>query len=100
MIAGSRFRPNVIGIPWCWEEEYDAFRAIFEDAKDLPGGWEVFADSAEQAEEFYKQQGYVVKRIYIDSRTFPDWCRSQGYRVNAQARARFADRTANTNNDR
>ncbi len=99
MIAGDRFRPNIIGIPWCREEEYDAFRAIFEDAKDLPPDWKAFADAAQQAEEFHKQQGYIVKRVYIDPRTFPEWCQTQGYGVNAQARARFAERTVNTNSN-
>jgi hypothetical protein len=96
----SRFRPYVIGIPWCREEDYDAFVAIFVDAKDLPRTWQEFAEAAEESEKFHKEQGYVVKRIYIDLHTFPDCCRAQGYRVNANARARFADRTANAGNNR
>jgi hypothetical protein len=27
---------TIIGIPWCREEDYDAFRAILEDPNNLP----------------------------------------------------------------
>jgi hypothetical protein len=90
----SRFRPNAIGIPWCREEDYGAFVAIFEDANNLPITWDEFIQRAQASEDHYKLQGYIVERVYIDLQTFPDWCRRQGYRIDAQARARFAARIA------
>jgi hypothetical protein len=96
----SPFRPGTIGIPWCREEDYDAFRAIFEDAHDLPLTWDEFARRAQDAEQHYQAQGQVVTRVYIDPRAFPQWCRSKRYRVNAQARARFARDHVKTDRNR
>jgi hypothetical protein len=79
-----------IGLSWCWEEDYDAFVAIFEDSNDLPRTWKEFIRPYEQAEKEFQASGKIVKRIYINPRTFPSWCASKGYRVNAKARERFA----------
>ncbi len=81
---------SIIGIPWCREEDYDAFRSLFEDFYDLAATWAQFAKTAEDAEPDYQQRGAIVERVYIDPDTFPKWCASQGRRVNASARHRFA----------
>lgn len=79
-----------VGLAWCREEDYDAFVAIFEDANSLPRAWDKFIKPYEQAEKDFQAKGQTVKRIYINPRTFPDWCARKGYRVNAKARERFA----------
>jgi hypothetical protein len=79
-----------IGIPWCWEEDYDAFVAMFEDRKNLPRTWQGFADAAEKAEKLYEAKGDTTVRVNIDPRTFPEWCKSKGYRINSHARHKFA----------
>jgi hypothetical protein len=91
---GERTVHSVIGIPWCREEDYDAFCAIFEDSKDLPATWAEFAKTAEDTEQHYIGGGAVVERVDIDPQTFPGWCTNHGYGVNASARHRFADRIA------
>jgi len=88
-----------IGIPWCRQENYDAFLSIFEDREDLPLEWQGFAKTAEEAEQHYKAKGHFVVRVDIDPHTFPRWCQSKGYRVNARARARFARDVANVEAD-
>ncbi len=79
-----------VGLPWCREEDYDAFVAIFEDANNLPKTWKEFVKRYERAEKEFQIAGQSVKRIYINPRTFPDWCARKGYRINAKARERFA----------
>jgi hypothetical protein len=94
-MSAPNFWLTPIGIPWCREEDYGAFVAMFEDRKNLPGAWQGFAEAAEKAEEHYKAKGHATVRVYIDPRTFRSWCESKGYRVNARARAQFADDVAN-----
>jgi hypothetical protein len=85
------------GLPLCWKEDYRAFCAIFEDAHNLPGTWEEFMELAEAAEEHYQDQGHTVVRVYIDPRTFPEWCARNGHRVNARARNVYAANIAQAN---
>jgi len=89
-----------IGIPWCRKEDYDAFVSIFEDRRNLPTTWEGFAKAAEEAEQLYEDKGHVVLRVNIDPRTFPRWCKSKGYSVDARARAQFALHVTNPEADR
>jgi hypothetical protein len=89
-MSDSDFWLVPVGIPWCREEDYDTFVAIFEDAKNLPPTWEGFANRAKEAQELYKSKGYPTLRVNINPRTFPVWCQSKGYRINAKARAQFA----------
>jgi len=86
------FDPKLIplGLPWCREEDYDAFLAICEDANELPPLWKDFVRTFERAENDFKSGGKAVRRIYINPRTFPQWCASKGYRINAEARQKFA----------
>jgi hypothetical protein len=93
-MSDPEFFFGVIGIPWCREEDYPAFVAIFEDRKDLPRTWQGFAEAAEKAEEHWKAQGSRTIRVYIDPRTFPVWCKVQGCRIDAQARHEFAREAA------
>src|SRR5437764_1121087 len=100
-MSGDDFWFSDIGIPWCREEDYGAFVAIFEDAKDLPTTWDDFADLMKRAEQDWEAKGRNVQRVYIDPRTFPAWCKNKGYRVDAKARVRFAFEavTRNANHD-
>lgn len=79
-----------IGIPWCRQEDYDAFRAIFEDRRDLPLAWNEFIQRAQHAEKFWQDQGRIVERVDIDPKIFPTWCAENGHGVNAYARTTFA----------
>jgi hypothetical protein len=88
-----------IGIPWCREENYDAFVSIFEDRKNLPPLWQRFVKTAEEIEEFYKAKGHPTFRVNIDPRAFPRWCESKGHRINVRARAQFAYEVANAKSD-
>lgn len=84
----------VIGIPWCRQEDYVAFCTMFEDSNNLPQSWGEFAQAAEKAEQFYRAQGEIVERVYLDPKIFPNWCTENSLRVDRSARLEFAYRMA------
>jgi hypothetical protein len=90
MPAIRDYHARAAGIPWVREEDYAAFLAICEDADSLPTTWERFVQFSEEAERRFEADGLIVVRAYIDPDRFPDWCRSQGLRVNSQARQQFS----------
>jgi hypothetical protein len=98
-VENDPFASFIIGIDWCREEDYDAFLTVFEDANDLPRTWQRFAEMAEQAEQFWREQGRVVKRVYINPHTFREWCKVKGCRVDAHARRKFAFEAVNPKAD-
>ena len=85
----SDYRPRAVGIPWFRQEDYPSAQALFAPTNYLPP-WEEWLNRAEEAERTFKADGYIVERIYIDPDTFPDWCRENGKRIDAQARMDFA----------
>ncbi len=94
-MSDPEFFFGIIGIPWCREENYPTFVAIFEDRKDLPATWEEFAKAAQETEDHWKAQGSSTVRVYIDPHTFPAWCQSKGCRIDSKARNKFAFEIAN-----
>jgi hypothetical protein len=79
-----------VGIPWCREENYHAYRAMLEDGGQTPKTWELFAKITEEAEHDWEAKGNFVVRVEIDPRTFPGWCDFHGHRINTQSCHRFA----------
>ena len=92
--TNSGAKNMVIGIPWCREEDYDAFRAMFEDRDNLPLDWDKFVCIAQKAERLYRSQREIVERVYIDPNKFRLWCAENGLRVDRAARLEFAYRSA------
>jgi hypothetical protein len=84
------YHPRAAGLPWVRKEDYAAFLDIMEDADGLPDTWERFVELSEKAERGLKADGMIVERVYIDPDTFPDWCGSNGVRVNSKGRMKFA----------
>jgi hypothetical protein len=82
---------DIIGIPWCREEDYDAFRTLFENPNNLPPAWADFAKAAEDAEDHYQKLGSVIERVEINLKDFSDWCAHHSDGINSRAHFRFAD---------
>jgi hypothetical protein len=79
-----------VGLPWVREEDYTAFLAVVDDADKLPKTWGDFIKYSERAENGFKADGQSVTRVYINPQTFPAWCSRKGYRIDADARQKFA----------
>ena len=86
----SRDYSKAIGIVWLRQEDFEAARAIFEDADKMPKTWAEWEEIATRAERQYQAEGRIPERIYLDPGTFPDWCAREGVGVNSMARMRFA----------
>jgi len=79
-----------IGLPWVRKEDYAAFLAVVDDADELSKTWHDFIKYFERAENGFKADGQAVTRVYINPQTFPAWCARKGYRIDANARQKFA----------
>jgi hypothetical protein len=91
------FNTIPIGIPWCRQENYNAFRAMLEDGHHTPKTWERFVEITEKAEKDRQAKGNPIVRVEIDPRTFPGWCEFHGHRVNTQSCHLFAAERALAN---
>lgn len=85
---------RALGMVWYRAEDYDAILRIMTDRHILPSHYHVWLMNAETGEKKYRRDGYIVIRAYIDPETFPDWCRTRGLNVDAEARMQYANITA------
>lgn len=79
-----------IGMVWYRLEDYDAILGIMADRQKLPGTYSEWRMKAETGEKKFRREGKIVVRAMIDSKTFPDWCRSRGLNIDSHARNQFA----------
>ena len=81
---------RAVGLVWYRREDYAKVRKIFADGHKLPATFDQWLKRAKRKMEKIQREGHVVVKVYIDPDTFPDWCREQGIRVDANARTIFA----------
>lgn len=84
----------IVGMSWYRKEDYKAIQRIMVDPHTLFDTYEEWLASAEKGEKSMRLQGCIVVRAYIDPLTFPDWCASNGHKVDAKARMAFANTVA------
>lgn len=84
----------IVGIPWYRRKDWDALLEAFDDSHVLHDTYRQWRRSAQRFEKILQRQGHTVERVYIDPVTFPEWCRSQGRKVDAEARSMFASEVA------
>ena len=78
------------GMAWYRREDYDRLLSIFEDADNLPTTYDKWLASAEKGLKHLKGQGIFTVKVIIDPDQFPGWCSANGYKINSDARKRFA----------
>jgi len=81
---------TLVGMSWYRAEDYPAIQRIMEDKHTLFRTFHEWRMAAENGEKQLTRKGIKVIRAYIDPNTFPEWCRSRGYNVNAEARKAYA----------
>ena len=79
-----------VGLPWCREEDYGAFRMILEDADKWSRTWHDFVCLMEKVEDSWKKNGKVTTRVNINPRIFSVWCAKRRYRVDSDSCYKFA----------
>jgi len=96
MTTLNDYRIKTACIPWFREEDYPAILTIMENAHEFLPLWEDWLKRTQEFEDMCKGKGYVIERVNIDPRTFPDWCRINKCRIDSKACDRFAIETIGT----
>jgi hypothetical protein len=81
---------SATGMAWYRLEDYSAILSIMTDSAKLPRTFHEWRMKAEKGEKDLRRDGHIVMRVFIDPKTFPDWCNSRGLNIDAQARIQFA----------
>lgn len=82
---------RVTGMVWYRPEDYSAILRIMTDSQKLPRTFHEWRMKAESGEKKLRRDGHTIVRAYIDPETFPDWCRSRGLDIDAEARMQYAN---------
>jgi len=86
----SDYNARAVGIAWIRKEDYPSALSVFEDGAQFFPLWEQWEESAKKTEKTFKDQGYIVERVYIDPDTFGAWCRVNGFSTGRDGRGNFA----------
>jgi hypothetical protein len=81
--------PPVVGVYWINDGDYPALLRIFDDGNRMPHTWKEWLKIAEEMERGLKAYGHVVMRVYINPKTFPDWCAANGTSPSGEGRKRI-----------
>jgi len=88
---------RALGMVWYRAEDYSAILRIMSDRNKLPAQYAIWRMQAESLEKKLRREGHIIFRAYIDPETFPEWCRSRGLNIDAEARNQFAALVAKDN---
>ena len=81
---------KVAGMVWYKPENFSRLIAMFEDGKKLHGSYKEWLRDAERGRKKLEADGVRVVCVDIDPNQFPEWCRANGMKLNAEARNKFA----------
>ena len=80
-----------MGMAWYKsEEDYLKLKSLFTDSHKLPLKYSDWLSKAELGFKELSSSGHIVEKAYLDPDTFPDWCRSHNFKLDADARTAFA----------
>jgi hypothetical protein len=85
---------SAVGMAWYKPENFLRLRAMFEDGHKLHRTYREWLAAAEANEKALKIKGLRVLRVDIDPDQFPEWCKAEGLKLNADARNRYASMVA------
>jgi hypothetical protein len=90
----AKLRPSggpltYIGIAWYHREDYLALKAMFRDGKKLPDTFDDWRKIVRESTEMLRGDNVEIVKAYIDPKTFPEWCRARGMKMNAKARMQY-----------
>jgi hypothetical protein len=75
---------------WYHREEYLALKAMFTDGKTLPDTFDDWRKIVRHSIDTLRNDPVQIVKAYINPKTFPEWCRARGMRMNAKARTEYA----------
>lgn len=89
--SSGQITVRATGMAWYRLEDYSAILRIMTDSAKLPRTFHEWLMKAEKGEKSLRRDGHIVMRVIIDPKSFPDWCKSRGLNIDAQARIQFAN---------
>ena len=69
--------PRVVRIAWIRKEDYLAHTFFHKDGQLSEESWERWEKRAKKLEAGLKARGFIVERMFIDSKTFVEWRRQR-----------------------
>ena len=82
---------QLLGMAWYHREDYEKLFDMFSDSHLLPKTYDDWLDYAEEGINRLSKDGFTIEKVYIDPKTFPSWCRENGFEPDAMARIAFTD---------
>ncbi|MFZ0456754.1 MAG: hypothetical protein WAM24_23595, partial [Ignavibacteriaceae bacterium] len=82
---------KIIGMVWYYKEDFENIKKIFLDGINLGNNYNDWLKKAEKGYEYLSSRNYLVEKVYINSITFPQWCKKHGCDLNSASRTRFAN---------
>lgn len=81
---------KVIGMAWYKPENFARLMAMFEDSNKLHRTYKEWVRDAERRKKEVEVPGVRVVCVDIDPDQFPEWCKTNGMKLNAEARMKYA----------
>ena len=81
---------QIIGMAWYKPQNFVRLRAMFEDGHKLHSTYDEWLLAAEAGRKSFEAKGFRVVSVDIDPDKFPEWCKTKGLKLNAEARNTFA----------
>jgi hypothetical protein len=81
---------QIVGMAWYRTETFAQLRAMFEDGHKLHRTYKEWFAAAEGGRKKFESQGVRVVCVDIDPNQFPEWCKANGMKLNAEGRNKYA----------
>jgi len=95
--ASKTNQPILRAMVWYKEEDYKLLLTLFDDAELLPLTFADWSKRAEEKKEEVESAGDQVIKVFIDPKTFPEWCASKNLPKDANSRSQLALEVAQAN---
>lgn len=76
---------------WFKREHFDTLRAMFEDGHKLHRTYDEWLAAAETGRKSLEAKGVRVVCVDLDQHDFPEWCKAQGKKLDADGRNAYAN---------
>lgn len=84
---------QAIGLPWFFEDDYEAFRALLPERR-WHSSFALWLAAAEDTERKLQAEGRRTFRAQVRSQDFAVWCGSRGLDINNSALVEYANQFA------
>ena len=85
---------QAIGIHWYKRENFNELVKLFDDGHKLHDTYPEWLASANSLRREIESKGIRVVCVDIDPESFSSWCKSEGRRLDADARSEYASMVA------